>query len=790
MGDYDQKQKEYESSRDDLIKETGKQAKNIIDSFADSKANADTLKTATQTGKAATDAGKTAADVGKTAATAGETAATAGTAAASGAATAGVGAVVVLSAKALKTVHNKAKAEMASVSEPTNVEKELTSGCSGCLFSAFLLLIALVVCLVTPCMAVVKTVSDFFTSAGNVVTNFDEVFVNTFFPTEKREFFEELFDTNSLDVDLDSKLEVYNTVNTDNIYIYKAIIDKAIEEAFKVNIKDMLFSLDALISIYAEDYDATTSYENYIAQPYPYTLRHDDGSFYTVKDYIDGNIPQDEINNDLNYAEILSILSQRPECRNNQFSYSSFYDMLINSKVSEMLYEVDLKDKYYYKDAERGRVFGNDKTALFAEARNAKAQYENSLIREVVIPERKELVAENVDEITAQLTYNNEMYEMEISREGTYNVFTQYGNYIMFIGVFPKSMVEETDHEDIFILEYNYDEIYNIYQIIPEQRTDNSEEISIDEDLYKVMTYSEVTIYPYGLDEMYAIAEVDPDEVNHTFYTFTNHEILDTVELNLRKMMPKIDFGPQYDKKRSPNSCIVWEFGFTDALGRSNYAYTNNYLTYTFLTELWDELTTPNHNINYSPTGDSVILDMPVYINQGNYKDDYRGIGGDSIAKSGCCDCCYVMVADYYTGRDISIVSTSAEYVKKNDFQVSTFLNNHSLSEIRYEGLDVQAIVNCITEGKPVIFHFRGVWTHNGVVYHKSTRGHFIVLMGYDETGFYTFDPGSNTNTNRVIPYEAFATVNACTYRPVTTSDDFIPKYNVNTILSQEAVSE
>ena len=50
---------------------------------------------------------------------------------------------------------------------------------------------------------------------------------------------------------------------------------------------------------------------------------------------------------------------------------------------------------------------------------------------------------------------------------------------------------------------------------------------------------------------------------------------------------------------------------------------------------------------------------------------------------------------------------------------------------------------------------------HNGIVYHRDASSyHYIVIMGFDDKGFYVYDPANKRVTeNGPIPYGAFYSV-------------------------------
>lgn len=158
---------------------------------------------------------------------------------------------------------------------------------------------------------------------------------------------------------------------------------------------------------------------------------------------------------------------------------------------------------------------------------------------------------------------------------------------------------------------------------------------------------------------------------------------------------------------------------------------------------------------------ESVILPMNQYINQGNgswAQHKRGGIGSNStIKQAGCIDCCYLMAASYYNHEkyDVTSILTNSRYYSSNSFSSGTFLNDFGLSQSISGGFNKLDIREAIEMGHPVILEIKGAFS-----FHRRNSGHFLVIMGYNKTGFMVYDPGSNDNsycnTGRVIPYEAF----------------------------------
>lgn len=225
----------------------------------------------------------------------------------------------------------------------------------------------------------------------------------------------------------------------------------------------------------------------------------------------------------------------------------------------------------------------------------------------------------------------------------------------------------------------------------------------------------------YGLMELYEIADIDPFDSNENFPDRMNIEMLDTNEQWLRRTMPKgIDLGPAFDEKRSIASLAfndIWlatEYG--TPTGRSIY----NYLEHSVVSKSpglkeWDEAEPVINHIAYTPTGESVILDMTTYVNQGSapYKD--IPIGSKTVKKIGCCVCSYAMVIGYYkqtavtpqTVRDIisSYVNSDRNLLISTLLSANgyTFVDQNRINKRYPETSRIEQMVNLITEGKEEI---------------------------------------------------------------------------------------
>ena len=127
-----------------------------------------------------------------------------------------------------------------------------------------------------------------------------------------------------------------------------------------------------------------------------------------------------------------------------------------------------------------------------------------------------------------------------------------------------------------------------------------------------------------------------------------------------------------------------------------------------------------------------------------------------------------------------NIVDVSKKYVIANQFQGKAYMSRYNVTEERLAGgFDINYCISSLTEGKPIVLQIKGIWKYNGVEYHSTSGGHFLVIIGYDDCGFYVLDPGKRANNDRVIPYLAFNYIDIPSYRIISGSDVY---YRTNTL--------
>lgn len=806
----------------------------------------------TGAGTAATAAAE-AATTGGAAAGVGGTGAAAGTAVAAGAPTGGIGSLVVLALTALKAGVDKVKAEGEDIGQMTDINKE--SRHPFFLFCAIGILVVLccIILLIPSCAMFFPQLME--RDRKENIENLQEPVSNTvslpFFNahSDKNEFFKKVLGVESYNIAANSIVQEYRQIDNTNIGIFKSIIDHAIWNAFNSHALsyctdyDLMATLDFIADkdMTFEDkinyilfFDSEAALENYRSKKYPYTAMHDNGFYYTIGDYLDGKIPDDELNNILNYAEIITVLSQSEDCSANNFSYSTFYDMLTSKEAEMLLFEIkfDKERTWSHEVIEESPVErddldnGPEPDNISDNIPNSPEKWEDTTGQEnmenfetpenknsgiTIEPVTSDKVISNSEPQKTPITIsthekdqrddtardkdtpsNESSSKMKPVEPSKYkgNKFSSAISSFWADAIPLKSMAFPRKLFRVVLPPADLGIGGSPAQPtpapqptpIPEQEGSNPD-VEEDDDLteeagktlkYKYGFYYDCEIAPYGLLELYTIAGTDPNDMNANEYTMRNIDVLDISEKWLRAKIFDVPLGLD---ARSPMQYLD-----SNLVSKGIEGLFTNDIYYKHAVGLRDQLT-----CNYVPDGQSVILDMQGYINQGKYPDNYRGTDGrgQSIKAAGCCDCSYAMIAMYLNRANYDIVSVSRTYVSNNNFRGKDFLNSVGLKEdVRDGAYSASSVIGYLTEGLPVMLHISGKWVYNGITYHGSTNGHFLVIMGFDDVGFYVYDPGSNQNTSGgPIPYAAFSHVAGKSIRVISRKSTFMPRYLVNTYL-------
>ena len=301
----------------------------------------------------------------------------------------------------------------------------------------------------------------------------------------------------------------------------------------------------------------------------------------------------------------------------------------------------------------------------------------------------------------------------------------------------------------------------------PGKKINEVQEVTLEEVLagdtedWRIHCYVEIDTFPYGLVEMYDVAGVVYTARSTALPSRTNYEMMNEYERNMRLLSEDyLPFGTGFEEERDPRS-KVYDMAPT---GRSAFSYTNKSLYYLGqygLIPEWYLANAPRLDIVHVPTDGSVILDMDMYyISQlGNY--NMRGRSGSTINSQGCIDCSYTMCAQYILGYDINVNKVSETFVTDEGlFDTPSFLSYNGLTrQLNTSSWNETEVRDSINQGCPVVVKISGHWNYEGHDYHNSSSDHFLVVSGYDPTGFCLLDPASDYNSTNVIPYEAFENV-------------------------------
>lgn len=309
--------------------------------------------------------------------------------------------------------------------------------------------------------------------------------------------------------------------------------------------------------------------------------------------------------------------------------------------------------------------------------------------------------------------------------------------------------------------------------------------------------YIRSTVKPFGLRELFMMAFGDTGMAYEKHVEFNSHDNLYMLnyaervtrlyQRNFKIIIHasetldlKVDaLGPSFRLNRNAHSPIYDELVNDEWLksiglngtGRSAWYYIEKTFNDKFESiEFPDDEPTPDppEPKPFIPPGGGKILDMYEYVNQGNYPNVYRGKSGETVKKSGCLDCSIDMIIMYYLREHIPIQNISQYVNSSGALETGTVLSKYGFTQggNNYSNFK-DGVINEIENDRPVIIHIRGYWksTVTGAVLHSSSNGHFLVGIGYDETGIWVNDPGNRNNHH--IDYVDWNHVGDLYYRPV-----------------------
>ena len=700
-------------------------------------------------GTALAEAGGTMAGVGGAAAT------DAGVAVAAGVPTGGIGTVVVIAATVAAGVVAGAVKIAKEIGKTMDNKKESSIGTIPTLImcSVVALLIIIVVAVIVPssglalCVDYAKEkIEDLSYEAKGKVSSL----------TEKGKFFEDILKTDELDI---SDGELYETINTqqqmdaNNVTIYKAIIDKGIEDSYDKYIKAYCSNPKIIISTLASyiglnHFSRKATELRLKNQKYYYATGN-----YSVQDYLDGNVPS---NNDLNYAEIITVFSQGDDESYNNISYSDFYDKLVgNPEAPHVFFEMTLdKEKTYF-------YWLNKEHTEYKITTEDDAKAHAMTIKDVI----DNLIGDSDDENdTSDSTADD-------TSDTTSDEYEEEG---------------EPSEEDAAAGNYGWGYFYDFH------------------------------LYPYGLFEIYRCAGLNYSSPSPINSQYQNVQVLDMQEEFLRLYLEnEIELGPSCSKPREFDS--NWKSLYDnpdDCTGRTELTWIDPnddsviVVNDTMLGQIASSYEGGDSGmvLNYTPTGDAVILNLvePYYINQGDHpvqrgEETYFGNPPKlvTISTHGCIDCSFTMAASYinkvkYNVEPISKPRSEGGFIINGgqSFYWSEFCSSMGLDYSQKTGAELDDIIEHINQGFPVEIQMQGTWYGNGDrIYYSSWHDeHHFLIVGYDSVGLYIADPGSKANTKcdddtaRVIPYEDFANLKVINSVYIFTTNGYEPDFVVNTL--------
>lgn len=550
---------------------------------------------------------------------------------------------------------------------------------------------------------------------------------------ERAAFFQQLLDEDIIDQDQYNHISSIQSLDEANAEVFKAIVDKGIRNTYENYISEYNRNPEVLVSYIAEQigsilpqvdsllpeqltkFSPEAAELNLRNKPYYYSLKKNDLTPYTIGEYLDETIPEEDLNNDINYAELFTIFSQSEENQFNRISYERFYDTFASTKSEGLYYEMEIfEDKTWF-------YWNNPQHTSFTIASS-----ENSARTSA-----------------AQLvTYYN-------SLEGT---------------------SEDTSAESS-----------------SEDTSEGTSEGIIDPLSEWYGYFYDCNVYPYGLNDIYEAVGISPEDPSLINPEMENKDVLDTQEGFLRLYLEEtVDLGPGYDKSR--NSTSLWLTLYNERneepTGRSCAFWTENHVA--LLSPPTPGMGTSygtGLQLDYQPDGSSVIMDMPNYINQGNYGSTPRGDGRLTIGSAGCIDCSFAMAALYYNRTCLPMEQVSTRYVHGQSFHYGDFCADNGLG-FRNGDFSMASIIQHLSSGNLIIVQIRGGWiSETGRTLHGGNSTHYFVVMGYDDTGLYIYDPGNAGNTNgRPISYEDMSNCPAIQTIYMSSTRGASPSYEVNTI--------
>lgn len=302
----------------------------------------------------------------------------------------------------------------------------------------------------------------------------------------------------------------------------------------------------------------------------------------------------------------------------------------------------------------------------------------------------------------------------------------------------------------------------------------------------------DVTLEKYNLDELYTICagpdagweknDFNPDAIDSKSKRMTNEQKLNWMENYTR------EYGGFNITSGSWNRATATKlFGDRNRSGRGEIRERRGFDHADFsywVSETLDDIFSTLHGLfkheDSATTGggyienkkNKKILDMYRYINQGEEPQASLPFAGGTFQQYGCAPSSYIMVIEYFLRQQVDIESAIRKFSAGTaGIRGGAMINAYGGTSGQSSYSDAGQIISQIDAGKPVILSVRG---YNS--FHHTSGGHYLVIMGYDEEGFYMYDPGDRSNTygfgtqTCAVTYEQFEK-DASTFQAVYTFD-------------------
>ncbi len=590
----------------------------------------------------------------------------------------------------------------------------------------------------------------------------------------KGKFFSDLFSDKYPGI---TYAEIYDSYHTDaqgavdanDAMIYKAIADYAIEQAFTTNIPAILMAPAQVVKSIGGDwvdnpswegfaaleselagclmfYDVNAQLEAYKKLDYPYSSIKSSGQFYTIGECIDKTIPEDKLNDQVDYSEIFAVLSQNEDYQFENITYEEFYDLMLDPDTQLLLMEMYFGKEHiwYYNDGSSMQEFpaedyggnvGACKAAVVACVKDWFATLD---------AHPKETVLKVFDSLTGAFIGLLQDVAEEVLGKG-------------------KTYIDESPDEDDSTWKQR---IFNTFF-----------------GGHTIGYYYKIEIAPYGLSELYYIFDVQPldDYIGSTveFHDkMTNLDMLDWQELLEYQYLGRdhCDLGYIYKDTRksdSPAYKYYIEQG-TKPTYRSLAFYLPERLGKGLTWDSWGEMIGGLYstdviywdaNGDFIPVGKSVQLNLIQYVfSQGLFGNVTRGHQRSSqtgkiysVQQAGCIDSCFAMAMLYFSNNSSAIpdYELSEDWMqrtvcKDDNYSGQGFLADKFCAEnglgyrnaIGDNANIIETITNSIDEGNPLIFSLGSQWTgaDTGTTYYGG-KEHWMMIYGYDDAGIYVADP-------------------------------------------------